>query len=78
MKKLSHVNARGEASMVDVSAKPVMRRIAIASGEIRLQKTTLKLIHAQAIVKGNEPKLVLDMLHRNLDWFDQYVLKLSD
>ena len=53
MKKLTHVNARGEASMVDVSAKPVMRRLAIASGEIRLQQATLKRIHAQAIVKGN-------------------------
>jgi cyclic pyranopterin phosphate synthase len=53
MKKLSHVNARGEARMVDVSAKPVMRRIATASGEIRLQKTTLKLIRRQTIAKGN-------------------------
>ena len=53
MKKLSHVNARGDASMVDVSAKPVMRRVATASGEIRLQQTTLKLIRKQTIAKGN-------------------------
>ena len=51
--KLSHVNARGEASMVDVSAKPVMLREAIAAGEIRLQPTTLRLIQSQAIAKGN-------------------------
>jgi cyclic pyranopterin phosphate synthase len=53
MKKLTHINARGEASMVDVSAKPVLKREAVASGEIRLQKATLKLIQKQAIAKGN-------------------------
>ncbi len=53
MKKLSHVNARGEASMVDVSAKPVMRRLAVASGEIRLHKSTLKAIHSESVAKGN-------------------------
>lgn len=53
MKKLTHINARGEASMVDISAKPVMLREAIAAGEIRLQKSTLKKIHSQSIAKGN-------------------------
>jgi cyclic pyranopterin phosphate synthase len=53
MKKLSHINPRGEASMVDVSAKPVMLREAVASGEIRLQKATLKQIESQTVAKGN-------------------------
>ncbi|HWD93658.1 MAG TPA: cyclic pyranopterin monophosphate synthase MoaC [Verrucomicrobiae bacterium] len=53
MSKLSHVNARGEASMVDVSAKPVQLREAIACGEIRMQKATLQLIESQKIAKGN-------------------------
>jgi cyclic pyranopterin monophosphate synthase len=53
MSKLSHVNARGEASMVDVSAKPIMLREAVARGEIRLQKATLRLIEANQIAKGN-------------------------
>src|SRR4051812_5384308 len=53
MKKLSHINASGEASMVDVSAKPVMFREAVARGEIRLQKTTVKLIQSHAVAKGN-------------------------
>ena len=39
--------------MVDVSAKPVQWREAVARGEIRLQPATLKLIEAQAIAKGN-------------------------
>jgi cyclic pyranopterin phosphate synthase len=53
MNKLSHVNARGEASMVDVSAKPILLREAVARGEIRLQKATLRLIEGNKIAKGN-------------------------
>jgi len=53
VRRLSHVNARGEASMVDVSAKPVSLRAAAARGEIRLAKATLRLIGRQRIVKGN-------------------------
>src|ERR1041385_9183279 len=39
--------------MVDVSAKPVLLREAVARGEIRLQRATLKLIEGHAIAKGN-------------------------
>lgn len=53
MSRLSHIDARGEAAMVDVSAKPVLLREAKARGEIRLQKTTLELIESQSIAKGN-------------------------
>src|SRR5882757_8228980 len=53
MKRLSHIDPRGEASMVDVSAKPILSREAVARGEIRLQKATLKLIETQTIAKGN-------------------------
>src|SRR5580692_4014639 len=53
LKKLTHINARGEAAMVDVSAKPVVMREAVASGEIRLQRATLRRIQAQAMAKGN-------------------------
>jgi cyclic pyranopterin phosphate synthase len=52
-KNLSHIDARGEAVMVDVSAKPVLWREAVARGEVRLQKTTIKLIESQTIAKGN-------------------------
>jgi cyclic pyranopterin phosphate synthase len=51
--KLSHLNARGEASMVDVSQKPVVLREALARGEIRLQRATLHLIRSDRIAKGN-------------------------
>ena len=53
MSKLSHINVRGEAAMVDVSTKPVMLREATARGEIRLQKSTLQLIESHRIAKGN-------------------------
>lgn len=53
MRRLTHLNARGEASMVDVSAKPVQQREAIASGEIRLQKATLEQIQSHTVAKGN-------------------------
>ncbi len=39
--------------MVDVSAKPIVMREAVASGEIRVQRGTLRRIQAQAVAKGN-------------------------
>jgi len=39
--------------MVDVSAKPIMLREAVARGEIRVQKSTLRLIESHALAKGN-------------------------
>ena len=53
MKKLTHIDAQGEARMVDVSAKPVQQRTATARGEIRMAKETLRLIRRDKIAKGN-------------------------
>jgi cyclic pyranopterin phosphate synthase len=53
MKKLTHIDADGRAQMVDVSAKPLTRRRAVAGGNIRLQRKTLDLIAADQIAKGN-------------------------
>ena len=39
--------------MVDVSGKPVQQRTAVARGEIRMAKETLKLIRRDKIAKGN-------------------------
>ena len=52
-KVLSHVDASGEARMVDVSAKPVLRRQATAGGEITMHPDTLELIQRHALAKGN-------------------------
>jgi len=51
MTEFSHVNARGEASMVDVSGKEPTVREARAEGYITMQAATL-----QAIVEGNHHK----------------------
>jgi cyclic pyranopterin phosphate synthase len=53
MKKLSHIDDSGQAAMVDVSAKPVVLREAVARGEILLQPETLSLIEGSQIAKGN-------------------------
>ena len=39
--------------MVDVSAKPLSKRRAVARGKIRLQRETLDLIARDQIAKGN-------------------------
>lgn len=53
MKKLTHLDPHGQARMVDVSAKPIVHRRAVAEGEIRLSPRTLDLIESDAIAKGN-------------------------
>jgi cyclic pyranopterin phosphate synthase len=53
MKRLSHIDRKGEARMVDVSRKPVVFREAVARGEIRVQKATLRLVQRHAVAKGN-------------------------
>ena len=53
MKRLTHISSDGRAQMVDVSAKPLSNRKAIACGKIRLQGETLALIARDQITKGN-------------------------
>src|SRR5881392_942495 len=53
MKRLTHIGSDGRAQMVDVSAKPLSKRRAVARGEIRLQRETLDLIARDQITKGN-------------------------
>jgi cyclic pyranopterin monophosphate synthase len=53
MKRLTHISSDGRAQMVDVSAKAMSRRRAVASGKIRLQRQTLDLISKDQIAKGN-------------------------
>ena len=53
MKKLTHVDSRGDVRMVDVSGKPVSAREAVARGRIRISKAALRLIRAGALKKGD-------------------------
>lgn len=50
---LTHVNARGEAHMVDVGDKAETRRRAIASARLVAQKSTLDALFANALKKGD-------------------------
>ncbi len=50
---LSHLDASGAARMVDVSDKPETVRTAVASGRIRMQSQTCKLIQDNALRKGD-------------------------
>jgi len=53
MKRLTHVAGDGRAQIVDVSAKPLSARTAIATGKIRLQPETVDLISENRIAKGD-------------------------
>ena len=53
MKRLTHIGTHGRAQMVDVSAKRMSNRKAIASGKIQLQRKTIELITKDQIAKGN-------------------------
>jgi cyclic pyranopterin phosphate synthase len=51
--KLSHVDARGRAKMVDVGDKPVTTREAVARGTITMSRDALRLIRIGAVKKGD-------------------------
>ena len=53
MKKLSHVDEQGRASMVDVTAKKPQLRLARASGRINLADATIALVTDNSIAKGD-------------------------
>ncbi|MDR0888402.1 MAG: cyclic pyranopterin monophosphate synthase MoaC [Coriobacteriales bacterium] len=51
MAELTHIDSKGQARMVDVGAKDITERIAIAEGFISMKPETLDMI-----VEGNAPK----------------------
>jgi cyclic pyranopterin monophosphate synthase len=50
---LTHLDARGEARMVDVSAKPATEREALAEGRVLMQRTTLDIVRKGDAKKGD-------------------------
>jgi cyclic pyranopterin monophosphate synthase len=52
-KKLSHLSGRGDARMVDVSAKPPTERMASAEGRVLMQKSTLDIVRRGDAKKGD-------------------------
>jgi len=53
MNELTHLDATGAAQMVDVGAKAVTERVAIASGAVVMQPQTLDLIMHSGLKKGD-------------------------
>lgn len=53
MTALTHTDAAGRARMVDVGAKPPLRRRALAAGRISLQPATVALVRENQIKKGD-------------------------
>ena len=52
-KQLSHVNARGEAMMVDISLKGVTVREAVAKGSVMMQPSTIGTVKNASMKKGD-------------------------
>ncbi len=53
MSKLSHIDDKGKANMVDVGDKKHQQRIAKATGNIILSEETIKLINDNEMKKGD-------------------------
>lgn len=51
--KFSHLDAEGAARMVDVGGKGIVRRVARATGEVRMSPRTVELLRERALPKGD-------------------------
>jgi cyclic pyranopterin phosphate synthase len=51
--RLSHADARGRVKMVDVGAKPVTAREAIARGSISMSRAALRIVRSGRVKKGD-------------------------
>ena len=53
MAQLSHLDAEGRARMVDVTAKNITTRVAVAQGKILMRAETLAMIVEKRVAKGD-------------------------
>jgi cyclic pyranopterin phosphate synthase len=53
MAKLTHFRKRGEIAMVDVTAKAVTERTAVARGFVKMSPKVLRALRQQKVPKGN-------------------------
>jgi cyclic pyranopterin monophosphate synthase len=53
MSKLTHINTKGEAHMVDVAGKEVTSRTAVAKARVVMKASTLKLVKSATAKKGD-------------------------
>src|SRR6185312_13222494 len=60
--RLSHVDARGAARMVDVAAKPETERAATASAAVKMKRETLRLVERASGARGKGDVLAVARL----------------
>ena len=53
MSRISHLNKKGEAHMVNVGEKEISKRCAIAEGIVRVESTTIEKIKKDKLPKGD-------------------------
>jgi cyclic pyranopterin phosphate synthase len=53
MSKISHLNKKGEAHMVNVGEKKISKRCATAEGIVRVESTTIEKIKKDKLPKGD-------------------------
>tara|TARA_B100001057_G_scaffold96141_1_gene92691 strand:+ start:693 stop:1163 length:471 start_codon:yes stop_codon:yes gene_type:complete len=53
MSRISHLNKKGEAHMVNVGEKKISKRYAIAEGIVRVESTTIEKIKKDKLPKGD-------------------------
>ena len=53
MSDFTHFNEEGRAKMVDVGAKPVTQRVAVAGGRVLVNENTFALIRSGGMKKGD-------------------------
>ena len=53
MTELTHFDERGQARMVDVSAKPETQRVAVARGRVQVHSETLRIVREGRAAKGD-------------------------
>jgi cyclic pyranopterin phosphate synthase len=51
--RLTHLDERGRARMVDVGAKPESERTAVAEGAVRMSREAFEQVAGQAVAKGD-------------------------
>lgn len=51
--KMTHLDEKGQAHIVDISQKSVTERLAVASGTVKMQPETLNLIRSGEVKKGD-------------------------
>jgi cyclic pyranopterin phosphate synthase len=52
-KTFSHLDEQGSARMVNVGAKPIQRRLAVATARLVCQPATIRALKAKALPKGD-------------------------